>query len=113
MLFLVSALLPLRGRFAGPITGSDSVGVPTSHHGSGRHSGSEPAFEMQTNSVNAGHTGPTSPITPTTVHGASNTEGQVPGDTNMLGTTNRNTFVPTPSGQHESEYSGGERANMI
>ncbi|KEQ88417.1 hypothetical protein M438DRAFT_342014 [Aureobasidium pullulans EXF-150] len=68
---------------------------------------------MQTNSVNAGHTGPTSPITPTTVHGASNTEGQVAGGTNMLGTTNRNTFVPTPSGQHESGYSGEERANMI
>ncbi|THY20318.1 hypothetical protein D6D01_06807 [Aureobasidium pullulans] len=113
VLFLVIALLPLRGRLAGPITGSDSVGVPTSHHGSGRHSGSEPAFEMQMNSVNAGHSGRTSPIISATVHGARNTEGQVPGGTNMLGSSNRNTFVPTPPGQHEGGYSSGERANMI
>lgn len=73
VLFLVSALLPLSGNFVGPVTGSDSVGVPTNHHGSGLHSGNEPAFEMQTR--NAGHTGPTSPASATAVHGGSSTDG--------------------------------------
>jgi len=80
VLFLVSALLPLRGHFVGPVTGSDSAGVPTNHHGSGLHSGNEPAFEMQTR--NAGHTGPTSPVSPV-VH-TSNTDGPVIDRANMI-----------------------------
>lgn len=82
VLFLVSALLPLRGHFVGPVTGSDSAGVPTNHHGSGLHSGNEPAFEMQTR--NAGHTGPTSPASPTAVHGVGSTDGPVLDRANMI-----------------------------
>jgi hypothetical protein len=76
VLFLVSALLPLRGGFVGPVTGSDSAGVPTNYHGSGLRSGSEPAFEMQTR--NAGHTGPN------TVHGVGSTDGPVIDRANMI-----------------------------
>ncbi|KAI5251490.1 hypothetical protein E4T42_04155 [Aureobasidium subglaciale] len=107
------ALLPLRGRLVGPATRSDSTGVPTNHHGSARHSGAGASFEMQTR--NAGHTGPASPTSPAAMHGASNPDGQAfgHGNTGMLGSANRNTFVPTPPGQHEGVAGMGDRGNMI
>ncbi|KAI4720023.1 hypothetical protein E4T48_03632 [Aureobasidium sp. EXF-10727] len=112
VLFLVSALLPLRGRFVGPVTGTDSAGVPTDHHGSALHNDTEPPFEMQTR--NAGHTGPASPTSPATVHGVNNTGGVLgSGNTNTVGTANSTTFVPSPSGQYESAFGVGDRANMI
>jgi hypothetical protein len=61
----------------GPVTGSDSAGVPTNYHGSGLHSGSEPPFEMQTRNV--GHTGPAGPTT-----GVSSTSGPVVDRANMI-----------------------------
>ncbi|KAG9544323.1 hypothetical protein KCU71_g17632, partial [Aureobasidium melanogenum] len=112
VLFLVSALLPLRGRLVGPVTGTDSAGVPTNYHGSATYSGTEPPFEMQTRS--AGHT-PASPAGPTTVHDFNSTGGQVldGSSTNMVGTVDGNTFVPTPPGQHKGILGMEDRANMI
>ncbi|KAI5271492.1 hypothetical protein E4T47_05199 [Aureobasidium subglaciale] len=113
VLFLISALLPLRGRLVGPAAGSDSTGVPTNHHGSARHSGAGTSFEMRTR--NAGHTGPASPTSPAAMHGLSNPDGQAlgHGNTDMLGSAIRNTFVPTPPGQHEGVTGMGDRGNMI
>ena len=82
VLFLVSALLPLRGGFVGPVTGSDSAGVPTNHHGSAINGGNEPPFEMQTR--NAGQTGPASSTGPTAVHGVGSTDEHVFDRANMI-----------------------------
>lgn len=117
-MFLVSALLPLRGRLVGPVTGADSAGVPTNYHGSAAHSGNEPPFEMQTR--NASHT-PTTPAPPTNVHDYQSTGGQVldGNSTNMVGTVNGNTYVPTPPappappGQHKGVLGMEDRGNMI
>lgn len=111
-MFLVSALLPLRGRLVGPVTGTDSAGVPINYHGSATYSGNEPPFEMQTR--NAGHT-PASPGGPTTVHNFNSTGGQVldGSSTNMVGTVNGKTFVPNPPGQHKGVLGMEDRANMI
>lgn len=112
VLFLVSALLPLRGRLVGPVTGTDSAGVPTNYHGSTTYSGNEPPFEMQTR--NAGHTSG-NPVNPTLADGTNNTDGQVldGGDPDMIGTVKGNTFVPTPPEQHKGVLGMEDRGNMI
>ncbi|KAG9833379.1 hypothetical protein KCU98_g5990, partial [Aureobasidium melanogenum] len=112
VLFLVSALLPLRGRLVGPVTGIDSAGVPTNYHGSTTYSGNEPPFEMQTRKTD--HTGPASLAGPTTVHDFNSTSGQAldGNGTNMVGTVNRNKLAPTP-GQHKGVLGMEDRANMI
>lgn len=112
VLFLVNALLPLRGRLVGPVTGTDSAGVPTNYHGSTTYSGNEPPFEMQTR--NAGYTTGNS-VNPTLANGTSNTGGHVldGSNTNMVGTVDGNTFVPTPPGQHKGVLGMEDRRNMI
>jgi hypothetical protein len=80
VLFLVSALLPLRGTMLGPVTGTDSAGVPTNYHGSGLHGGNEPTFEMQTR--NAGAAGPVRPTNPAPE--LNGTGGQVFDRANMI-----------------------------
>jgi hypothetical protein len=77
VLFLISALLPLRGHFAKPVTGTDGVGVPTNSYGSGSHSGSKPPFEMQTRTA-----GPMRPTNPAPELNA--TDGQVFDRANMI-----------------------------
>ncbi|KAK6004933.1 hypothetical protein QM012_007712 [Aureobasidium pullulans] len=113
VLFLISALLPLRGWLVGSVTGTDSAGVPTNYHGSATYNGNEPPFEMQTR--DAGRTGPTSPASAATVQGLDSTDGQVldGNHTHRIGTVNGNTFVPTPPGQHKSVLGVEDRGNMI
>lgn len=98
VLFLASALLPLRGRLVGPVTGTDSAGVPTNYHGSATYSGNEPPFEMQTRNA-----------------GMNSTGGQVHdgNHTNTVGTVNGDTTVPTTPGQHKSVLGVEDRENMI
>jgi hypothetical protein len=77
VLFLISALLPLRGHFARPVIGTDSAGVPTNNYGSGLHSGNEPPFKMQTRNA-----GPVRPIDPAPE--LNGTDGQVFDRVNMI-----------------------------
>jgi hypothetical protein len=77
VLFLISALLSLRGQLARPVTGTDSAGVPTNNYGSGLHNGNEPPFEMQTR--NAGPVRPTNPAPE-----SNSADGQVFDKANMI-----------------------------
>jgi hypothetical protein len=77
VLFLISALLPLRGNFARPVTGTDSAGVPTNSYGTGLHNGNEPPFEMQTRNA-----GPMRPVNPAPE--LNSTDGQVFERANMI-----------------------------